>query len=287
VGIFIGLAAGAVSIAIVRPGGIAGCGWMLACAGLIACVGFYDDLVGLPARRKLAAHLVVTSLYVWQVGPFIPPGIGFEGSWPLVWLVYGATFLWLVGLTNAVNLIDGLDGLAVGTTMLVVAGLWAAGAAEGSPATTALLLVLGGSIIGFLPHNWPVARMFLGDGGALPLGFLLAALSLDAGPRGGTPPLIAAYPLALFSYPIFDTLAAIARRWPQWSVADREHLHHRVLDRSGSVVKAVALICMVQAGAIAATTLAVKAGSLPALAAATVAVYGVWLWLYRRGGAGA
>lgn len=147
------------------------------------------------------------------------------------WTAWPLTVIWVVAITNAVNLIDGLDGLAAGVssisagTLLVVAlmaGWWPAALLAG---------VLLGSCLGFLPFNFHPARIFMGDAGALFLGFMLSAVSV-VGPMKGPTVLTLAVPALALGLPVFDTVMAILRRWRSgrlMGTRDQAHIHHRLL----------------------------------------------------------
>jgi UDP-GlcNAc:undecaprenyl-phosphate GlcNAc-1-phosphate transferase len=208
-------------------------------AGLIAggtivlVAGGWDDLRGLSPRSKIAAQLLaalilvadgyrITNLRLDPLGA-LPIG-GFEGA---------AIVVWIILVTNAFNLIDGVDGLAA--TLALVAAL--AHAALGSP--PALALAMAGACLGFLRHNLPPARMFLGDTGSMLLGFYLAALPLAA-PGPLNLPLAA----GLVAIPLGDVAACVARRWLRAKplfAADRGHIHHRLLRLWGGSPRRVLL----------------------------------------------
>ena len=211
-------------------------------------VGFADDTRGLSPRAKVAGtavagaafHVAGVSIEVFRV-PF----------WDLVILSSGwsllITVLWVVGLANAVNLIDGLDGLAAGIVAIASGAfvLYALRLAdvgiidEANPGALWAAMALGASV-GFLPHNLHPARVFMGDGGALVLGALMAAATISVGGRSTGEfsgqafffyaPLF--IPLVILGVPVFDTAFAIVRRIVGrrgLAVADLGHLHHRLM----------------------------------------------------------
>ena len=220
----------------------------LGAAALMFGVGFADDARGLSAPAMLAGmaaagvvrYAAGVSIVVFRV-PF----------WDLVllsadlsWLV---TVLWAVGMANAINLIDGLDGLAAGivaiascTFLLYALRLADEGVIDaGNPGAVWAAIALG-VCVGFLPHNLYPARVFMGDGGALLLGALMAAATMSVGGRSTVEfsgqafffyaPLF--IPLLILGVPIFDTAFAIVRRTVGRrgvAAADREHLHHRLM----------------------------------------------------------
>lgn len=209
---------------------------------VILLLGIADDRFALGATWKfggqiLAAMIAIASDFrleyisepVSKTSFFLPE--------PLVWLV---SLLWIVGITNSLNLIDGLDGLATGVGAIICATLTLILAQSGQVFGVCLGVALLGGLLGFLPFNFPPARIFLGDTGALFIGYTLSLLALE-GYRQVT--LITfVVPLLALAIPILDTLLSIFRRLrarkPLFS-GDRLHMHHRMLDRQGSPRSAV------------------------------------------------
>ena len=156
------------------------------------------------------------------------------------WLVWPASLLWIVGVTNALNLLDGLDGLAAGVGAIISATLTVIAWQAGEPFGVFLGLALVGALLGFLPHNFAPARIFLGDTGSLFIGYALALLALEGYRRVSLITFLA--PLLALAVPILDTSLSIVRRVrshaPIFS-ADRLHMHHRLLDTEGSARAAV------------------------------------------------
>jgi UDP-GlcNAc:undecaprenyl-phosphate GlcNAc-1-phosphate transferase len=157
--------------------------------------------------------------------------------------------LWLVAGINAVNLIDGMDGLASTTGLCIALGVAATGWVTGASATALLALTLAGALAGFLAFNFPPASIYLGDAGSMVIGLVLAALSLEVAedPMGRTSlPVM----LVLMAVPLGDTGLAILRRWLCGKgifYADRGHIHHRLLDQGFAtrrVLTIVAGICL-------------------------------------------
>lgn len=142
------------------------------------------------------------------------------------------TVFWVVAITNAMNLIDGLDGLTTGVTAIASLVLLIIALRTGQDETVALAACLLGSNLGFLPWNFYPARIFMGDGGALFLGFILASIAV-IGPIKGPTVMSLAVPILALGLPVFDTFHAIVRRFREHRLvgqADRGHLHHRMLD---------------------------------------------------------
>lgn len=215
---------------------------------VIVAVGVLDDVISLPAWFKLLFQ-VVAALIATLLGNRIEvvsnPNI-FSGNphWELGILSVPATVIWIVLITNAVNLIDGLDGLACGVsaissvTLLVIALL----VAEMDVAV--IMAALAGACLGFLPYNINPAKIFMGDTGATFLGFIMAAMSVEGMFKMYN--LISfVVPFLMLGLPIFDTLFAIARRLSRGQSpmrSDRSHVHHRLMDLGLSQKQAVGIL---------------------------------------------
>jgi UDP-N-acetylmuramyl pentapeptide phosphotransferase/UDP-N-acetylglucosamine-1-phosphate transferase len=221
------------------------------CALALWCVSFADDLRGLPVSIRLAAHTLAATIAVAAL-------LGIAQT-PLA-LVFGLAAIGaIVWSTNLFNFMDGADGLA-GTMAVIGFGTYALAALlAGEPTLAWNCLALASAALGFLAHNFPPARVFLGDSGSIPLGFLAAALGLH-GVIGGTWPI--AFPFLVFSPFIVDatvTLAArLARREAVWR-AHRDHYyqrlvlsgwtHRRLLLASAGLMIAAALSALLLKGA--------------------------------------
>jgi UDP-GlcNAc:undecaprenyl-phosphate GlcNAc-1-phosphate transferase len=212
---------------------------------LINLLGLVDDFSNLRARVKIffqaAAALVVTIAGHPFQGIYIPFAHYFFSFGVLS---YPLTFLWIVGLCNAVNLLDGLDGLAGGTSAIAALSMGAVFAIQQNYTAALFAFVLGAAIIGFLVFNMPPARLFMGDSGALFIGFVLASLPVmePATARAGTPFILA---ITILLIPILDTIAAILRRIRRHMpihVPDRHHIHHQLLDLGVSSPGILAII---------------------------------------------
>ncbi len=141
------------------------------------------------------------------------------------------TIIWIVGVTNTVNLIDGLDGLAAGVSIIAAATLFIVSLQEGQFITAVLTAALAGSALGFLRFNFYPARIFMGDGGAMMIGFILASVSI-IGALKSAAAMTLFVPVLALGIPIFDTAFAIIRRVyykKPIARADHGHLHHRLL----------------------------------------------------------
>jgi UDP-GlcNAc:undecaprenyl-phosphate/decaprenyl-phosphate GlcNAc-1-phosphate transferase len=198
--------------------------------GLLFLAGLWDDTRGLRPLTKLVAQLAAAGL-AFAFG-FRIDVIGL-GSTELVlgWLSLPITILWVVGVTNAFNLIDGLDGLATGIAIVALATTLAVALALGNLEVAVVCAALMGALVGFLGFNFNPARIFLGDSGSLYVGFMLAVLSVHGSVKSATAALVIV-PLFALAIPLLDTTLAILRRWLRGvplSGADSRHIHHRLL----------------------------------------------------------
>ena len=227
--------------------------------GLIFLVGLIDDVRGLGPGPKLLIEFAAAGV-VMSSGLLIERVTLLGTSWPLGWLAWPVTAAWLVGVTNAFNLIDGVDGLAAGITVLAGAACGAILVVRGHTAEAMLLAVLVGAALGFLIYNFAPASIFLGDSGSLVVGFLLAATAVTGWQKGATA-LATGVPLLIFALPIADSALALIRRsvarpsdgrslrsiLRQIAEPDREHIHHRMLALGWSVRRTVLVLYMITA----------------------------------------
>lgn len=201
--------------------------------GAIALLGLYDDLRGANAKLKfLVQFAVAIGIYALgiRVNLIATP---FGGPVSLGVLGLPFTLLWIVGVINAMNLIDGLDGLAGGVAFISVATNFILALTRGDVLTCLMMAVLAGALLGFLIFNFNPASIFMGDTGSMFLGFVLAVVSLKTNTKSGTT-VAMLVPIIALGLPIMDTLLAVLRRTllgrPVFS-ADKEHIHHRVMSR--------------------------------------------------------
>jgi UDP-GlcNAc:undecaprenyl-phosphate/decaprenyl-phosphate GlcNAc-1-phosphate transferase len=210
----------------------------------IFLLGLADDVFSVGPWAKLVVE-VACSLWVFYHGIFIglvtnPLGKSFDiGIWSLP-----ITVLWIVGITNAFNLVDGIDGLAAGIALFGMATMVLVSLVTGNPVLIAVLAALGGATAGFLLFNFHPASIFLGDSGSLFLGFTVGVLSLVWGQKS---PLAVAVlgPILIFALPIADTMLAIVRRFLGGApifASDSDHIHHRLLHLGFSPRKAVLIL---------------------------------------------
>lgn len=209
----------------------------------IFIIGFLDDLSRLSARSKLFAEFMIAGLVVWGAELSFT-SVQFLGLGILTfpdWFGYGLASLWIVGMANAINLIDGLDGLASGITLSGLLAISVVGYLAGIPSVTWLSTLLIGCLLGFLVYNSRPASIFLGDCGSLTLGYLAGCLALIASFREGGV-LDGIFPVLAFAVPILDCVFAILRRTMRGRSPfspDMEHFHHRLMAKGLSHGKAV------------------------------------------------
>ncbi|WP_390624723.1 glycosyltransferase family 4 protein [Anthocerotibacter panamensis] len=198
---------------------------------LMFLVGLADDLFSLPALPRLAAQGAI-AWAAWTVGVQIEavslPGLG---VWQLGVLSLPLTLLWLVGVTNAINFIDGLDGLAAGISGIAACVTLIVALLTQQWAAALIAAALAGAALGFLRYNFNPAQIFMGDGGAYFLGFMLAGLSVIGVVKLVTTAAIVV-PLLILSVPILDTASVIIQRLSKGQSPfkpDKRHLHHQLL----------------------------------------------------------
>ena len=197
-------------------------------------IGFADDLFDLSAFNRLWMQGAIASL-LWglglQINTLTLPGL----TEPVLlgWLSLPITVFWMAGVVNAINWIDGLDGLATGITSIAAATLITLGIALSQPVTALVGAALLGSLLGFLVYNYSPATIFMGDGGSYFIGFILAGLCI-VGPQHSNSPFATLLPLIILAIPLGDMtyviLSRLYRRQSPFS-ADNLHLHHRLLSR--------------------------------------------------------
>ncbi|TCT13095.1 UDP-GlcNAc:undecaprenyl-phosphate GlcNAc-1-phosphate transferase [Natranaerovirga pectinivora] len=220
-------------------------GGLLAGGILITSVGLLDDIYNLNPKIKLLFQIMAALIVVYT-------GTTIEHlTWPfsetnnieLGMLSKAFTMLWVIGVTNAVNLIDGLDGLAAGVSSIAALCLMLLSLLTPVQIPVAIVLTaaLAGSCLGFLPHNFNPAKIFMGDTGSTFLGFTLAVISIQGLIKSYTA-ITVFIAIIVLGLPIFDTFFAIIRRIRNGQPvmqADRGHLHHRLVDRGYSQKRAV------------------------------------------------
>ncbi len=200
---------------------------------IIFITGFYDDIHDLSPRLKLLGQIIAALVVIFYGGislkgftlPFLPSSVSY-------FTAICITILWIVGITNAVNLIDGLDGLCSGISIIVLVTISLTSLTYGRTDISSLSLLLAGAVGGFLVYNFHPASIFLGDCGALFLGFMIAVVSLLGFGYKSSSFFTLGAPIVVLMVPIMDTLIAIIRRkvhHKSFSEADKGHLHHKLM----------------------------------------------------------
>ena len=223
-------------------------------AAIIVALGIFDDVLALGAKLKFVVQIVAAAIPVCigdlQIGlftnlnplsdtPFVHLGI----------LAVPVTIIWIVGITNAVNLIDGLDGLAVGVSSIAAITMLAVALLTGNMPIAITMAALAGACIGFLPYNLNPAKIFMGDTGSTFLGYMLATVSI-MGLFKFYAVISFAVPFLILGLPIFDTANAIIRRVAAGRSPmspDRGHVHHKLIDMGFNQKQAVAILYAISA----------------------------------------
>ena len=223
-------------------------------AAIIVALGIFDDVLALGAKLKFVVQIVAAAIPVCigdlQIGlftnlnplsdtPFVHLGI----------LAVPATIIWIVGITNAVNLIDGLDGLAVGVSSIAAITMLAVALLTGNMPIAITMAALAGACIGFMPYNLNPAKIFMGDTGSTFLGYMLATVSI-MGLFKFYAVISFAVPFLILGLPLFDTANAIIRRVAAGRSPmspDRGHVHHKLIDMGFNQKQAVAILYAISA----------------------------------------
>jgi UDP-GlcNAc:undecaprenyl-phosphate/decaprenyl-phosphate GlcNAc-1-phosphate transferase len=232
--------------------------WIIA-AGIVCFVGSIDDRYNLPSRIKLVLQ-IVSVLPIVMLGYYVDRIVAFGCPIQLGYLGIPLTILWLVGCINALNLIDGMDGLAsiIGFSTATMLGVIAAN--QGQDHVAAMAIILAASLTGFLVYNLPPASIFLGDSGSMVIGLSVGLLGIQGSLKTSATLAITA-PVVVMTLPMFDIAAAIVRRkltGRRFDAPDRLHIHHRLLDRGWSPWQVLCLlgaICLTTGAAATAATI--------------------------------
>jgi UDP-GlcNAc:undecaprenyl-phosphate/decaprenyl-phosphate GlcNAc-1-phosphate transferase len=232
--------------------------WMIA-AGFVCFVGSIDDCFNLPSRVKLALQ-IVSVLPIVFLGYYVDRIVAFGYPITLGWLGVPLTVFWLVGCINALNLIDGMDGLASIVGLSTAAMLGVIAASQGQDHVALMALVLTASLAGFLIYNLPPASIFLGDSGSMVIGLTVGVLGIQGALKTSATLAITA-PAVVMTLPMFDILAALVRRrlsGRRFDSPDRLHIHHRLLDRGWTPWQVLCLmgaLCLTMGAAATAATI--------------------------------
>ena len=216
---------------------------------IILATGIIDDIYELKPRQKIygitLAALVVFFIAKIKMTTITLP---FLGTVTLGWLSLPITLIWILAITNAVNLIDGLDGLSSGVTLISCLSLLMVFALNGSPLIAIVLITaLAGALVGFLPFNFSPAKTFIGDTGSNFMGFSLAIISILGVAKTYTA-LVLIAPIIILGMPIFDTIFAIFRRIIKGKSIkavfkpDKGHLHHKLMSKGYTQKQAVLIM---------------------------------------------
>jgi UDP-GlcNAc:undecaprenyl-phosphate GlcNAc-1-phosphate transferase len=223
--------------------------YFLVAAGVVALFGGLDDRFDLDYRIKLVGQLLAAGIVIMG-GDIQIHALTLDDRVMLPeWMSIPLTLLFLVGITNAINLADGLDGLAGGTTFLSLCALAMLAYSAGEVSSAALALTFAGAVLGFLRFNTFPASVFMGDAGSQLLGFAVGVLSLRA-TQSGNSAVSAATPILLLALPILDTLSVMVQRLSEGRSpfsADKNHIHHKLLSFGFDHHEAVMVIYAIQA----------------------------------------
>jgi len=253
-------------------------GWLLTGAALILALGAADDIVGVRPLTKLGIEIVAALIALGGGYGFAAVTNPLTGG--VLWLApFGGivTVLWIVVITNAFNLIDGLDGLAAGTALIASVTLFLIASLEKRPDAAVMAVTLAGVLAGFLRFNFNPASIFLGDAGSLLVGYLLAVLSIQSLQKGPTA-VVTVVPVLALGLPILEAMVTVGRRVLVAGIAsvfqaDQAHIHHRLLALGMTHRRAVLLLYAVCAGFGAVALLAVGVnGSVKAVIVGVVAL---------------
>jgi UDP-GlcNAc:undecaprenyl-phosphate GlcNAc-1-phosphate transferase len=258
---------------------------ILAPAGLVFLLGVYDDLHSVGPYVKFAVQGLAASMLFMGGLRILDIPVLF-GKHQLPWFVgLPLTILWVLAITNAFNLIDGLDGLAAGSALFSTLVAFVVALSNGNSLVTVTTIALAGAILGFLRYNFNPATIFLGDSGSLFIGFLLSALALEGAQK--SPTIVAvAIPVVSFGLPILETSLSILRRLisgrPVFT-ADREHIHHKLLQHGLTHRQVVIVLYAVSAVfALLSLFLLWPTGSSLGLVLAVLGI-GIWIGVQRLG----
>lgn len=222
--------------------------WMVlvGAAAAMMLVGLFDDAFTLRGRQKLLAQIVILSVVAGSGTMIETVGI-FGATLELGVFAYPITMLWLLGAVNALNLIDGADGMATTAGLIICGGLAALAVSSGAGSEAIAAIAMAGALLGFLVYNKPPASIFLGDAGSMLIGLVVGVLATWSAVKEST--VLAAAPVAVLAIPLFDSSIAILRRWLTGRsiyATDRAHLHHLLVARFGprGMLIVVAVLCL-------------------------------------------
>ena len=267
---------------------------MLLGSVVIVVLGIFDDIYALGAKLKFLVQIFASLLAVMSgnvISVLSNPNIfSSDPYWELGILSVPFSVLWIAAITNAVNLIDGLDGLACGVSTISSMTLLVIALVVSEPEVAILMGALSGACLGFLPYNLNPAKIFMGDTGSTFLGFVLAVVSIH-GLFKSAAIISFAVPFLLLGLPIFDTCFAILRRVSHGQspmAPDRGHIHHRLIDMGLTQKQAVAVLYVISAilglSAVVLTTNGVEKAMIVLLALCVAGGFSAKLYLDRING---
>ena len=220
---------------------------------IIVVMGIIDDITPLRASLKFVIQILaalIPAYYGVQITCISNPNLFSDNPyWNFGWLSIPITVIWIVGLTNAVNLIDGLDGLAIGVSSISALTMLAIAILVAEPQVAVIMAALVGACIGFMPYNMNPAKIFMGDTGSTFLGYILACITIQ-GLFKFYAVISFVVPFLILGLPIFDTMFAIIRRISHGQnpmAPDRSHVHHRLIDMGLNQKQAVAVLYVISA----------------------------------------
>ena len=256
---------------------------VIVAAGIVCLFGSIDDCWSLNSRHKLLLQ-VAAVLPVVVLGHSVDRIVAFGYPIDLGWCGVPLTIAWLVGCINALNLLDGMDGLASTVGLLTAVMLAIIATSMGNYHVAVIAVVLAGALGGFLVFNLPPASIFLGDSGSMVIGLVMGILGIQ-GAMKTSATLAITVPAVIMSLPMFDTALALVRRkltGRHFDAADRQHIHHRLLERGLSTWQALSLIgalCLTTGAAATAATI-FRNDALAWITALTVMVLMIRLRLF-------
>lgn len=255
-------------------------------ATIIVIGGILDDVMELKPKYKLvfqisaAIVLILHGVYINSItNPFSALSDGYIS---IQLLSIPITIIWVVAITNALNLIDGLDGLSAGVGLIACVTIYIVAIIADRNSVATLTAILGGAILGFLPYNFNPASIFMGDTGSQLLGFLLAAISMEGAVKSATA-FAVAVPILALGLPIYDTLFAVIRRKVNGKPimqGDRGHLHHRLLDLGLTQRQSVIIMYLISAclGGIAILAMEISTKRAYFLLASVISLLVIMAW---------
>lgn len=242
-------------------------------AFIIAVMGVIDDCKDLDARVKFVVQIIAALIVIYggdvKITVFTNPNIMSANPYIILpeWISVIGTVLWIVFITNAVNFIDGLDGLAAGVSAIMSVSLVFISVRTGESSIALIGMALMGACFGFLPFNFNPAKIFMGDTGSTFLGFMLASLSVQ-GVFKSYAVISFAVPLLILGLPLFDAVFAMIRRIVTGKnpmSADRGHLHHRLIDMGFSQKQTVFILYAISGVLGISAVLLAESGTLRAI----------------------